>query len=324
MLKQSDYIWITWENQRRNISMSKRLGAELHQWDVRWPAILRYPLLSLATIFTIIVKRPKVVFVQNPSVVLAIVAGLWCKVLPPKLFVDAHNGGLFPFEGKKPWATRLAKLALILADRTIVTNPNLAKYVVSQGGRATVVPDPLPFFPEVSREAGLARDSSDINVLFICTWAEDEPYLQVIDAARKLKPAVKIRITGNFAKRREQLPSHIPDNVILLGYLDDAKYIEELRAADIAVDLTTREDCLVCGAYESVALDIPAILSDTEAIRDYFSKGVIYTRNDENSIVDSIERAISELEHLRVEARELHEQIDLSWQKYLTELQSHM
>ena len=101
MISKADYIWITWELQRRNISMSKRFGAELYQWNVKWPAILRYPLLALATVCVIAAKRPKVVFVQNPSVALAIVAGLWCKVFRPKLIVDAHNGGLFPFEGQK-------------------------------------------------------------------------------------------------------------------------------------------------------------------------------------------------------------------------------
>ena len=234
--------------------MSRHFGAELHQWNVNWPAVLRYPLLALATVLTIVAKRPKVVFVQNPSVILAIVAGLCCKVLPPKLIVDAHNGGLFPFEGKKRWAMHLARLALVLADQTIVTNPNLAKFVVDRGGDAVVVPDPLPHLVRFPHDSSTKKSSSDVyHVLFICTWAEDEPYLQVIEAARKLKSNVDIRVTGNYSKRRELLPADIPENVTLLGFIDEKKYLDELRHADITMDLTTREDCLVCGAYESVA-----------------------------------------------------------------------
>jgi glycosyltransferase involved in cell wall biosynthesis len=305
--------------------MSQRFGAELYQWNVSWPPVLRYPSLALATLLTIVAKRPKVVFVQNPSVILAIVAGLCCKVLPPKLIVDAHNGGLFPFEGEKRWAMGLARLALVLADHTIVTNPNLAKFVVERGGDAIVVPDPLPHLVEALPDPSAEKMPSDIHkVLFICTWAEDEPFLQVIEAARKVKSRVDIRITGNYFKRREQLPVDLPDNVSLLGFIDEQEYLNELRRADITMDLTTREDCLVCGAYESVALDIPAILSDTETTRNYFSEGVVYTENDGTSIAVAIDHAVSAIERLKVEVRELHRQIDLKWQKYQIELQSRL
>ena len=71
-------------------------------------------------------------------------------------------------------------------------------------------------------------------------------------------------------------------------------------------------------------LDIPAILSDTEATRNYFLKGVVYTKNDSASIADAIDHAISEIELLRIEVRELHRQVDLKWQRYQAELESHL
>ena len=301
--------------------MSHRLGARLYQWSVTWPAPVRYSVLSLATTYTIISTRPKAVFVQNPSLVLAIVAGLVCKPMRTALIVDAHNGGLFPFEGKKPWATRLAKFALRLADFTIVTNPSLATYVDKNSGRAIVVPDPLPDFLGLERHKNSSTNGPR-RILFICTWAEDEPYLEVLEAAKSVVEDVRIRVTGNYAKRSDELPEELPENVTLLGYVNEKQYIDELLAADITIDLTTRDDCLVCGAYESVALGIPAILSDTAAIRSYFSKGIVYTGCSEEDIAMAIDRAVASLGQLRGDVLELREEIESEWDGYKVELLS--
>ena len=64
-------IWITWEVQRRNITMSKILGASLHEFIVDAPAWRRYPVLIARTIRLIWRTKPEIIFSQNPSLVLA-------------------------------------------------------------------------------------------------------------------------------------------------------------------------------------------------------------------------------------------------------------
>ncbi|MDD1444339.1 hypothetical protein MEO93_29175, partial [Dolichospermum sp. ST_sed3] len=101
-----------------------------------------------------------------------------------------------------------------------------------------------------------------------------------------------IYVTGNY-KKKQVRPDKVPKNVILLGYISDAEYTEMLYSVDATIDLTTREDCLVCGAYESVAVEKPVILSDTEALRFYFNHGVIHTQNNAEALKNAILNVIS-------------------------------
>ena len=66
-------LWITWEVQRRNRSMSKVLGAELYELVLVAPFWWRYPVLVIKTINLIWRTRPQIIFSQNPSLVLAAV-----------------------------------------------------------------------------------------------------------------------------------------------------------------------------------------------------------------------------------------------------------
>jgi len=60
------------------------------------------------------------------------------------------------------------------------------------------------------------------------------------------------------------------DNLTLTAFIDDNAYVTLLYSCDLIVDLTTREDCLVCGAYESVSAEKPLLLSDTTALRVFW------------------------------------------------------
>ena len=80
------------------------------------------------------------------------------------------------------------------------------------------------------------------------------------------------------------------------------------------------QNCLVCGAYEAVALGKPLILSDTYALRNYFYKGAIYTENRAHSIANSICQAIDAREKLEKKVRELRNELNINWTKKYNEL----
>src|ERR1051325_9121850 len=88
-------IWITWETQRRSITLARRLGAELHIMDWESRGALRYPLSILATAKLLFRHRRSVVFVQNPSMVLATFAGFLKNWLGYTLVVDRHSNFWF-------------------------------------------------------------------------------------------------------------------------------------------------------------------------------------------------------------------------------------
>lgn len=314
----SKRIWITWEIQSRNRNLSARVGASLNELVFKGSRALRYPTLIARTAMTIFRNRPSVLFVQNPSMVLAFFAVYTRWFFRSPVVVDAHNAGVFPFEGKKPWANRLTSLILGKADLTIVTNANLAKHVSSAGGRPFVLPDPLPDLRPGNASKYLKGRQ---NVLFVCTYAADEPYLEVIRAASMLGPDVFVYVSGN-PKGKEKSFSHLlGPNVVLTGYLPEKDYIDLFSAVDAVVDLTTREDCLVCGAYEAVSLEKPVVLSDTKTLRQYFSKGAVFTSNTAEDLASRIREALNNANGLADEARRLKISLVKDWEDRRKELE---
>lgn len=285
-----DRIWITWERQRRNRTLSAALDARLFEIDVRASRVKRYLLCIYRTLRVLVDEKPSLVFVQNPSIVLSLLAMTWCRLIRIPLVMDAHNAGVYPFEGKRPWANSIAKFLFRMVNLTLVTNDSLATYVHGSGGRAFVLPDPLPIFgapmPRTTRP-------SRPCVLFICTWAADEPFLEVIEAARHLDNSITLYITGNSGGRENSGRMPLPENVVLTGYLSDTDYEVLLRSCNLVIDLTTRQDCLVCGAYEALAAEKPLIVSDTRALRIYFDRGTQYTNNQALDLADKIKLALS-------------------------------
>lgn len=303
-------IWVTWEFQRRNIGLSSALGWRLVQIEIDAPRIPRY-LLSLWRTFKVVIsQRPDVMAVQNPSIVLAVFAVFLARFFKIKLIVDAHNSGIYPSEGGSSLLMVMANWVQKKADLVIVTNETLKDVIISNGGRSIVLPDKISEPP-----AGINKKKLDgkANIAFICTYSEDEPYREVIEAARLLSDDVVIYLTGRYDGK--VYPNEVPSNVRLLGFISENDYWVLLRSVDIVMDLTKRDNCLVCGAYEAVALDKPLILSDTRALKEYFDKGCVYVAPSTQSIANGIEEAFSNIGSLQSGVISLHNDLNISWMK---------
>lgn len=254
-------------------------------------------------------ERPGLVCCQNPSIVLSSFLVAIKKAAGFRVCVDAHNAGLFPAEGRSPRLMRMSAYIQRRSDLTLVTNRDLHEQVKTNQGRPFIIQDRIPDIPRTPPAALKGRH----NILFICSYAEDEPYRLVFDAAHRLDSGVHIYVTGNYRKKNID-PGLLPANVSLTGYIPEERYVEMLNSVDATIDLTEREGCLVCGAYESVAVEKPQILSDTRALRRYFHKGAVYTQHTAEGIRDSIHALLNNRERLKREARELKEQRSKEWE----------
>ncbi len=314
----AERVWLTWEVQRRNRTLSQAVGARLFEVTSVHNRLFRYPGQLLRTLRILRRERPAILFVQNPSILLALLA-----VSVRRLFcigtvvMDAHNAGIYPLEGRSRLLNAVARYIFRRADITIVTNRQLAEYVEDNGGNPVVMPDPLPVFgPDNKVTAGTSDGPK--RAVFICTWADDEPYEEVLAAAPHFLGRVNFHITGKSIAR---FPARaLPKNVVLTGYLVEQAYVDLLRSADFIIVLTRRENCLNCGAYEAVALEKPLILSDTQALRTYFDSGVVYTRNDEAAIRSAIVSLLQELPTRAAEVRALGARLSSDWAGYLAGL----
>jgi glycosyltransferase involved in cell wall biosynthesis len=310
------WVWITWEKHRRTRELCTDLGIRLCERDTNAPRILRYPWLLLWTAATVAWLRPRGVIVQNPSIVLAVWAIVLRYLFRYALIVDAHNEGLRPIYQPLGWLDCVFRFVQAKADLTLVTNDLLVDGVNRNGGIAFVLPDRLPALPDVPA----LRLEGQHSIVCISTFAKDEPIDEVIAAVAGLDPRYRLYMTGNSRRLASDLSDRLPANLILTGYLSDTDYVALLRGADVVLDLTHLDNCLVCGAYEAVALGKPLIVSDTAVLRRYFYKGTIYTKNHPQEIRDAVHSAVSNRATLRHQMISLKQELIEDWSIKRTDL----
>lgn len=298
------------------------MGARLFELEHSGSRLGRYFALIAGTLRILRQEKPDIAFVQNPSIVLTTLVTLYGRLARLPVVVDAHNAGVYPAEGRKVWLQYWAHFLFRMASLTIVSNENLVAYIHQHGGRAFALPDPLPELRPHPQRTDSADNKGGAHVVFICTWAPDEPYLAVLRAAQLLGDhGVKIFITGRSRGREREFGEAIPANALLTGYLSEEHYISLLQRADLIVDLTTREDCLVCGAYEAAALEKPLLLSDTKALRSYFNRGALYTDNSAGDIASKIQLALRDRNQLQSAMRQFRQETLLQWSRRREELE---
>jgi glycosyltransferase involved in cell wall biosynthesis len=301
-------IWISWERHRRTRELARELGATLFELTAPGSGLARYARLMVHTARILARERPDLLVIQCPSIILAV----WTIVLKPlgryRLVADLHNEAVEPFNYSFRMYGLILRWIQRVSDVSLVTNTALQSVVTSAGGRALVLPDKVPAVAQGLRSSG----RSEALVVFICTYAADEPYLDVIEAARLIDPAIRLHVTGNAGARAGDLPP-LPPNVTLTGFLQEDAYLALLRDADVLIDLTRMENCLVCGAYEAVALGKPLVTSDTTALRAYFRRGAIYARHDPKSLADAVGEALRQKDTLSAEMTTLRRELDDDW-----------
>ena len=313
-------IWITWEIQRRNRTLSKKLSAKLFEVIEGGPRFKRYLISAWRTFKIIRDEQPDFLFVQNPSIVLC----LWVIILKSyfnyTLIIDEHNSGLFPFEGKFTVVNAVSRWIARKADYVIITNQALYDIVQKWDANPLILPDPIPEFQNISPFSESVIKNLDLfHIVFICTWSSDEPFKNLLQAAEILGEGFKISITGN----PKGMVHHdtVPGNVELTGFISEEEYVHLLMGADAITVLTTRENCLNCGAYEAIAMEKPLLLSRKQALMSYFRRGVVFTNHNPEEIAEAL-RGISEKKYqLQKEIVHLKKELILEWNGYMVEFE---
>jgi hypothetical protein len=285
-MQHSGTVFLTWIEHRRTREICSRLRLELAEIITKQRGLPRYAKLGWQTIRFLARRRPKLLIVQSPSIVLATLAVMLRPSLGYVLVFDAHNEAVEPHLHPSATIRSLSYWLLRKANAVIVTNEALARVVRSHGGMPIVLTDPIPEAPPTEK-AGL---QGPISIVLISTFAGDEPFETVVAAARRLASDAHFYVTGNPARLTEQQRAEIPPNMTLTGFLAEQDYWNLLSSCDSIMDLTTMDNCLVCGAYEAIAVDKPLILSANAASVETFHGFGEFTDNTEAGIVDAVLR----------------------------------
>jgi len=312
-----DGIWVTWELQRRNIGISDSLGFPLYEINISSCKLMRYLKSIIHTFKVINIANPTIVVAQNPSIVLSFFVILYSNIKNYCPIIDSHNSGIYPLEGKSKILMAFSRWIQRHATLTIVTNKPLGDIVRRNGGKYFILPDAIPQIPKNLKQKKL---EGNINITCICTFKEDEPYGEILKAAHQLPADIHIYFTGRFEGKID--PNNYQKNIHFTGFIPDHEYLELLNSSDIIIDLTLRDNCLVCGAYEALAFNKPIVLSNTNELKNYFSKGCIYTNPNHTDINKAIMEAIRNIDILREDIKILKLEIETQWKEKISDLKN--
>lgn len=285
--------WITWENQRRNPELASAFGADFFAivFDNQG-RLARYARSALQTLRILLGYRLKTVFVQNPSLILSLIAVSTKYLLGTKVVVDAHNAALEYCSSPNKIVGIVGRFVVSKADYLIVTNSHSAKRAAGLGANPVVLPDKLPHIEDVESPNWLGPSGGPV-VTLIASFAEDEPIREFLEAVLPLKGRLQVYVTGNKRKAGELL-NYESSSVKFTGFLSNQDFEGLIRYSDLLVDLTTREDCLVCGGYEALAVKTPVLLSDNLVSKETFGPHLLYCDNTTPGIRASIEQFVAD------------------------------
>jgi glycosyltransferase involved in cell wall biosynthesis len=281
-------LWLAWEDDTsiRSRVLATELGADYRAFTrfdrSRWFRWLRYPVAAVQTLAAIASHRPDLLVVQNPSILLSFQAAVLRPLFGYTLAIDLHTPLRPPAGTIERMVDVLHRYSLRHSDLVIVTNEGFRARVARQtSSPVLILPDKVP---DLGAPSGRYAVEGAFNVLYICTYSQDEPWREVLKAAPQLPADVRVYVSG----RSPLAPGDVPAGVVPTGYLPRQDYQNLLATVDAVMVLTTAEENLVCGGYEAVAAGKPVLLSDTQALRALFRKGSVFTRNDAASIARSI------------------------------------
>ena len=316
-------VFIVWkEYQRRVEVMAPYLGAECfyfhHAWEERskFFKLLSYIPKTFNTLKCLLRNKPSLVFVQYPPTTALYAVALYAWISGAKYVSDCHMGVTNARWLKLPLARTLLK-----GGGVIVHNEHLVEQTEAD----------LQIKPFVLRD-GITKKRSPKSgdnallknleltaknyVIFPCSFSDDEPIQEVIDAAQAL-PEIRFVMTWHVEKLAKHIRDSLPPNIKLTGFLKTEDFNCLFTNAGAALVLTKHENVQLSGMQEAMAFGIPAVVSDLRTTRFLYRNYPVYVDNTAASIAHGVRFAIQnrmglerQMEQLRLESeKEFFDQV---------------
>ncbi len=275
---------------------------------------LRLLLSSFMTLREVFRSRWCVIFSQYPSLPLNLLLS-FCSIFSSfKFVVDAHNVAIEDFQKSASLRGRLVAWVFSRADHIVVSNSALVSKLGKYADKALVLADRLPQI-EPSSKPSLV-DNTEMAVTLIASFAPDEPIEEFIKGFNKAKLAdgTKLFVTGRRS-RAGGLIGFESERVVFTDFLGEGEFEALIQHSILLVDLTTREDCLVCGAYEALSVEVPILLSSSEALRTTFPLGTVFSNNSQSDFSEALEHFFEDVAGYKERIGSMKEDFALVWQE---------
>ena len=87
------------------------------------------------------------------------------------------------------------------------------------------------------------------------------------------------------------------------------------------MDLTTRDNTLLMGGFETVSLGTPLITSDWPVLKEYFPLGTVHIPNTVDGLCEGVHLVMKNQANLKQEMIQMEEILRAEWEQKYNELQ---
>jgi len=323
-MKKKKLVSITWwDYSSRAESIANVLGAELifignaRKKKNMFVSFILYFSYTYQNIKALLKLRPDILIITNTTWVVALVNFFYAKITGIKLVLDSHSCAFDHVFIKYPLF--VSKFFAKHSTLSFVTNKTHYNLISEKGGKALILSD-IPF-EDKFRKIEKIRLSNKFNICYICTFSYDEPYCELIEAAKQLDD-IQIYITGNYVMANINPNDY--KHVIFTGYLENEKYRSLLKSVNAVITLTRNEDTMQRAGSEAVSAGKPLITSDTKMLKNYFKKGTVFVDNTANGIVDGIEKLKNDYDFFSMEILQFQEDRRNNFANKLNEVKEYL
>jgi glycosyltransferase involved in cell wall biosynthesis len=311
---------LAWTPSQRPHELAAALGGIAHtpyfpRLKDRALVPLRYAVSAALTVGFLLRRRPRAILVQNPPIVPAAIAYIYCRLTGARMVLDSHPRG-FGLKGSR--AGRLFRPLhehfMRHAAATMVASEPLADEVRRAGGRPLIVHEPPPLW---LLDAPPSPDAP-ATVLWVGVFATDEPVGEVVGAAR-LVPDIAFVLTGDPDRCPPEVRASAPENVSFSGYRRGDDYRALVADATIMMVLTTAPTSVPRGAFEAVAHLRPLIVSDQPLLRAQFPEA-LFAANEAEALAAAVREARDRRAELAAVAHAARERDVQRWAAQRAEL----
>lgn len=287
-MKNNRKIWITWHHSARSRNLVSYLNLQIFELMIVKNTLIRHLVSSIWTIKILIMKRPTIIFIQLSFLLL-----LFCAIYKVIKFnnvvivADCHTKALRRKAkgqlNKIFWPIK--RLSFKFVNLSIISNEEMIPDIITLHPKYIIIPDKIP----------VIRFEQLVNVekycVYVSSFAVDEPFEEIIKVAEYLNPKIKLYWTGKIPKNKIA-DIVTPANLVFTDYLSFNDYYNLLGNSSCVIALTKEKGCLQSGAYEALSLEVPLVISNTSALKNYFQNSAMYTSHDPEDIYKSILTAI--------------------------------
>ncbi len=285
----------------------------------RWSAPYRYALSIILTVIWLVRVRPRLVIVCSPPPFASVLVAIYSRLTHTAFILDAHPGAFGHRDRLWKLFVPLQKVLVSRALITMVTEPSLGATVHQWGGRSLI-------FHEVPPPRQPARPSGSASlrpkVVFTTIFDPDEPLDAIALAACNLNQC-DVAITGDPSRLAHDLRRKLlaEPHIHLTGWLDQTDYLALIADADVVVALTVDLHSVMRSAFEAIYLERPTVLSDTAALREYFSPSV-FVDNSPTAITEGVRSVLADYKSWTEQTRPRYDTLICRWENQRAALES--